>query len=342
MVQVHLITNKYKVNCVRYVLSFTNIIKTSFEHIELRMSRLEILKYTTDDRKHILEKYEKTVEDLPEDVNTIREWIKNQPHLPEILEDDVIERFMLLNKFRIEVTKQKIDAYYSLRSIIPEFYDKNPNGELIRDITNIVHFVPLPKLTEEYHRVVVIKPRDITSDAFDAVTYIAHTINFAEIRLRHDYYFKEVHIYDLGGVRIGNLAKFTPSVIKRAVLLLDKVFSNVVGGLHFINVPNFIDTFMVLLKSTLKPKMANMVFVHKGAESLYEMFSKEVLPKDYGGNERSLNELSDEWKKVFNNYDDLFQKLSKMKVNEELRQKPLFDEDDLFGIQGNFKKLNVD
>uniref|UniRef100_A0A1Y1NK21 CRAL/TRIO N-terminal domain-containing protein n=1 Tax=Photinus pyralis TaxID=7054 RepID=A0A1Y1NK21_PHOPY len=185
------------------------------------MSSFDLLKCTPEERKCILAKYDKTPENIREDVQTVKNWIKSQPHLPEVPEDGLIERFLLLNKFRIEIAKRKIDGYYSIRSLIPEFYDKDPNGEVIRELTKMIYYIPLPKLTEEHYRVVIVKPRKPITESIDAVTYMAHSLNMAELRVRHDYYHREAHIYDLEGVRITNMTKFTPSLIKKIGLVLE-------------------------------------------------------------------------------------------------------------------------
>ncbi|KAK4878155.1 hypothetical protein RN001_010661 [Aquatica leii] len=306
------------------------------------MSRLSILEYTEDDVKKIWAKHEKTKNDVKQDVDIISKWLKTQPHLPEAPDERIIERFLLLNKFRLEVTKQKIDMYYTVRSMIPEFYDRNPNEKVMRKVLDVVPFIPLPKLTKDLNRVVVIKALDVDVDNFDPGAYIAHTLNVAEVRLREDYYHKELQIYDLLGLKLGHLTKFTPSLIRKGSFVIEKVFANISAGIHFVNAPNFVDPFLALLKNTLKPKLAEKVFVHKTFDSLSKIISKDVLPKDYGGNEKSLKELLEEWKQVFLEFDDLFEHLRQVKVDEKLRVEPITFANDLFGVEGSFKQLHID
>lgn len=35
----------------------------------------------------------------------------------------MIEFFLVNNKFSIEITKQKLEMYYTIRSLMPEFYE---------------------------------------------------------------------------------------------------------------------------------------------------------------------------------------------------------------------------
>ncbi|RZC39700.1 hypothetical protein BDFB_012916 [Asbolus verrucosus] len=77
--------------------------------------------------KKALELFDRTEKSFEEDVETVKEWMKTQPHLPEIMEDVKIRNFLILNKCSIEKTKQKVDMYYTIRSLIPDLYDdSNP------------------------------------------------------------------------------------------------------------------------------------------------------------------------------------------------------------------------
>lgn len=42
-------------------------------------------------------------------------------------DDNMIEMFLVTNKFSIERTKERLDMYYTIRSLIPEIYEhSNP------------------------------------------------------------------------------------------------------------------------------------------------------------------------------------------------------------------------
>lgn len=82
---------------------------------------------------------------IQEDVKQIREWIQKQPHLKIkngknllyifsivvdfniILDDQWILSFLRACKFSLQRTKEKLDLYYTLRSLSPELFPKeNP------------------------------------------------------------------------------------------------------------------------------------------------------------------------------------------------------------------------
>lgn len=102
------------------------------------------------------------------------------------------------------------------------------------------------------------------------------------------------------------------------------------------------------------------MYVHDNLESLYKHIPKDILPKEYGGSEKSLIELHskytsmyvkqltliiiwfiDNWREFLESEDSWMIDRMKMKSNEKLRPgKPI--DPDLFGIQGSFRQLNID
>lgn len=98
-------------------------------------------------------------------------------------------------------------------------------------------------------------------------------------------------------------------------------------------------------------------------ESLYKEVSKEVLPKDYGGENMSIAELTssiqqkcsisklfifiinfslDYWKRKCEDQRDLLIAQSQVKSDETKRPGRPKTSQELFGIEGSFRKLNVD
>lgn len=64
--------------------------------------------------------------------------------------------------------------------------------------------------------------------------------------------------------------------------------------LHFISGSKFFDTVISVMKQGLSKKIAGRIVVHDSVESIHEFISKDILPKEYGGKEKSLNELNGE------------------------------------------------
>ncbi|KAJ3644408.1 hypothetical protein Zmor_022141 [Zophobas morio] len=83
-----------------------------------------------DLKKKVYESFNRTEVMVNTDAETIKKWMKTQQHFPEEMDNSQIKNFLLLNKFSIEKTKRKIDMYYTIRSLLPDFYvTSNPKLE---------------------------------------------------------------------------------------------------------------------------------------------------------------------------------------------------------------------
>lgn len=60
------------------------------------------------------------------DIDTLREWYNQQPHLPKIT-DKELALFLHSNYYDLESSKRTIDSYFTMRTHIPEFFsDRDP------------------------------------------------------------------------------------------------------------------------------------------------------------------------------------------------------------------------
>lgn len=77
-----------------------------------------------------------------------------------------------------------------------------------------------------------------------------------------------------------------------------------------------------------------------------ELLTKEIplkyLPKELGGENGSYDEICAEWEKKVDQYRDYFKRNAEFGTDESLRPGKAIDFDSMFGIEGSFRKLNVD
>ncbi|EFX66463.1 hypothetical protein DAPPUDRAFT_64631, partial [Daphnia pulex] len=113
--------------------------------------------------------------------------------------------------------------------------------------------------------------------------------------------------------------------------------------MNYIHSPSVFNMFNNLVQSFMKDKMKQRVHMHgDDMESLYKEIPKEILPKDYGGDNMSIAELTAYWKKKCEDRRDFLIATSKMRSDESKRSGKPKTSDELFGIEGSFRKLNVD
>jgi hypothetical protein len=68
---------------------------------------------------------------------------------------------------------------------------------------------------------------------------------------------------------------------------------------HVCNTSTIFDSILALVKPILSKDVNDVVFFHRYGSSMLEHIDRDVLPSDYGGNEKCIDELFQDWLKVF-------------------------------------------
>ncbi|CAG9759871.1 unnamed protein product [Ceutorhynchus assimilis] len=292
--------------------------------------------------KQIEKELGKTRDEIESDVNIIQEWLDTQPHLPEKPSAELIQSFLLFNKFSIERAKQKLDMYYTIRGHLPEMFSKHPCSLDMEKQARISYVIPLPKFSQDCRRVIYSKfSEELNAENIHFDRFVCHIFNVFEIMLREDLFLGAHFIFDCNNFKLAFMTRMNPMVIKKASVVMEKVFSNRVTSINIVNYRSSFETMLNLMMNLLPEKVRSRIQVHKDSEALFKVFPKEILPKDVGGDEDSLGELTELWIQKLKENKDLFDQLGTMRVDESKRPTKLVN-DDVLGFYGNFKKLDVD
>ena len=151
-----------------------------------------------------------------------------QPHLPEIMgktpigttlshnnftETKKIANFLIRNKFSVEKTKQKIDTYYTIRTLIPDLYlNSHPKSQRMQHFINTSYCCPFPKLLDDTDLLLFIKPS--RPDFFELT---AQCFNIMEYLFYETYVASTVVVYDFANLGLGDLSKVPPSASRKMV-----------------------------------------------------------------------------------------------------------------------------
>jgi hypothetical protein len=298
----------------------------------------KLLVVTEEEKEQVRKLYNVTETQIKEDVEIIKTWIVKQPHLPQNLTDNVIEKFLLRNKFRVERTKQKMDNYYSLRG---------HNKDLIRDFENVVPskhvttYLPLPKLGPNLERIVNMKILKPDPEDYDILEIVKLDLAIEEMCLPYDSSVGVRYLFDFSGFTLRHLTRINPIPLAKHITLIEKAYSSRMLGLELVNFPAFASKILALMKLVLRPKVYERVKIHKDMESVYEVIPKECLPVEYGGTLGTIPDMLRKWDKAIEDHHDFFVENFENVSVEHLR--PLESKaDEAFGMDGTFKKLAID
>lgn len=72
------------------------------------------------------------------DLRVLKEWVKQSPHLNVRTDDQFLICFLRGCKYSIERAKQKLEAFYTIRTIMPEVHlNRDPQNERLQAIIRL-------------------------------------------------------------------------------------------------------------------------------------------------------------------------------------------------------------
>lgn len=283
------------------------------------------------------------------DLEHIKDWLKRQPHLPPFEDDQRILTFLRGCKFSLEKTKRKLDMYFTMRAAVPEFFaDRDPTRKELKDVMDIFHFPPLPKLPANGRRVIAMRCVEPKNEIPSVTEAMKAVLMIGDIRLKEELtgVAGDVYILDASIATpqhfAAHFSKFTPTIIKKFLICVQEAYPVKLKEVHVINVSPMVDTIINFVKPFLKEKIRGRIHVHNDLDSLHKMVPKEVLPEEYGGDCGPIAAISDAWYEKMCTYRDWFLEQENIKADESKRPGKPKTYDDLFGMEGSFKQLTID
>ncbi|XP_056648874.1 alpha-tocopherol transfer protein-like isoform X1 [Diorhabda sublineata] len=293
---------------------------------------------------NVEELYNKDDKLKKEDVKGLMEWLEKQPHLPNVSELQVAI-FLHSCYYGIEATKNTIDTYFTVKTICGDIFgSKNPKSDAALQLAlNTLLVYPLPKLTDTGDLVVLCSLIDTNPDnyvvasqfnLFDLAT-VMHTLQNGPPQ--------GVHIVvDMKGIVFAHFLKLNPIVIKKFLYYLQEGMPIRLKSLHFINIVSFMDKILALIKPFMKKELIDSLYLHTNTESIFKQIPKDVFPQEYGGSCESIKILQEKTKCQMNDNAKLIVFLTNQVVDESKRHGKPKNANEIFGVEGSFKKLQVD
>ncbi|XP_055677710.1 retinol-binding protein pinta-like [Lutzomyia longipalpis] len=279
-----------------------------------------------------------------EDVKKILEWISKQPHLPKISELEAI-LFIHSCYYSLEQAKKTIDVHYTIRTHSPEFFAKrDSSAREILDMTDIQLQVPLPGLTPEGYKIIFINLLDHDASKYNFTASLKLYSFISDLHLWTEG-TAEGHILlvNMQGMNLGHIARLGLVQMKKYLTYLQDALPLRIKGLYFINANSVTDKLVSMMKPLMNKELISIMRVFTTMESVYKVIPQEIFPKELGGSSKSYAELQRDMKEGLAANRDFFLEFENQRwVDESKRPGKPKTANDLFGIEGNFKKLDFD
>ncbi|XP_056647426.1 alpha-tocopherol transfer protein-like [Diorhabda sublineata] len=287
------------------------------------------------------EMYKKIPELKRNEVKILKNWVEKQPYLPNISEFQVA-LFLHSCYYKQEAAKAAIDVYYTVRTLCPDIFQcrtcNDPGIQVVLD-HSVIAATPLPNGDT------MIIGRCGEAEYFTFVNQLKVFDALLQLNLRKNGPLPGLHIVvDLKNITFTHFIKLSSSVLilKKFFYLLQEGLPVRIKYLHFVNLVSFIDKILSLGKPFLKNELIKCVKIHQKFDSIYEYIPREAFPIDYGGSAESFEKLRQNTASLIKANEKFLNSEDLQRVDESKRSGIPKSINEIFGVEGSFKKLEFD
>lgn len=278
------------------------------------------------------------------DLQIIRDWLGKQPHLPEV-EDIYLMLFLHSNYYQLEPTKTTIENFYTVRTHVPEFFSqRDPFLKELREQFNVIASIPLKGKSKDGYQLVfgaVIDPDPSHYSIFDSTKgfFMITEMAVFEAGLTNGI----AYVVDVKNFSLGHIGRLNLMAIKKFLYYVQEAAPIRLKHIHILNSNVALETLLSMAKPFMRSEFFQMIKFHHSLESLKEYLSIDLLPNEVGGKAGTIKDLmKEEIKRLDDNREWFLKEEATKRVNESLRVGKAKSSNDLFGVEGSFKKLDID
>jgi len=287
---------------------------------------------------------------MQKDIKHLEDWIKKSPHLQNIRKDEVFLKVFLRGcKYSLERTKEKIDFHYTVRGTAREWFGNwDPLLPNIQKVMDAGIMTPLRGYDKHGRFAILSRIGNFDPATMSPDDMLKANLMMMETAMKGNMQAVlrgVVIIQDMSGATLSHATAFSIPLIKKIHTVFQEAYPTHPKAMHVLNLPPVMEKLHEMASSFQKKKMKDRQKIHpKGDFSgLHADVGIEVLPKEYGGTNDSIEDHVKYWRQEAENARDYLMLQSSYMTDESRRPggKPK-GYADIFGIEGSFRKLEID
>jgi len=153
-----------------------------------------------------------------------------------------------------------------------------------------------------------------------------------------------VGILDMKCLTLAHAAQMNFGLVKQLMILNQEGYPMRQKGMHYLHLPPGFETLFNFFKSLMKKKLQERICIHSdnSYSSLHKHIPKEILPFEYGGTAGKFDDMAEEFNQLLIQNRDWFLRTENLRSDESKRIGKSKLVADMFGVDGSFRKLEVD
>ncbi|XP_075168201.1 alpha-tocopherol transfer protein-like [Haematobia irritans] len=307
-----------------------------------------IIQLSEELQKIAIEELNELPSRIPQDLEILKTWLKQLPHLRARTDDRILIQFLRGCKYSLEKAKKKMEYMYEIKSKYPEYFlITNVDDPKFRSYHNTGTMIPLPiPLNDNGPRLIMVR-FTFSGKEFRVMDSIRYMSALLEVLGVYDPYASIngfIYIMDFSQCGYEHVKEVNPTIMKLLITVKEKCLPMRFKGLYVINLEGYQEQLLKVALTFMPEKLRNRIFIcGKDVSILEKHLPKKYLPHQYGGENGNLDELCAEYNHVWDEHRDYFQENSKCGIDEHLRlSKSVFSDFDELGVGGSFRRIEVD
>lgn len=214
-------------------------------------------------------------------------------------------RFLKTYDFDLEKAKDLLLLNLEMRNKNPNIFGKRDVlDEKFQQTFKTMQVCPMPKNTEENHKISVFRLVDADPEKYDYLDTCRMVVSMLDVRFvtvdGNELINGEIGVIDMTGFGFKHFMRTATniSVMRNYMKYIQEAAPFKIVQNHFINCSPMMDKFMTLLKPFMKKESLETLRFHTNLESLYETISRELLPNEFGGTAGSIEDIQADWIKT--------------------------------------------